>query len=48
MKTNSGTRIMNITCEKSYYIPNTKIKVEEHNPMEIEKLWDKIDTLNSF
>jgi len=48
MKNNGCKRIMDINCEKTYYIPNTKIRVEEHDPVALEKLWDKIDNLNSF
>ncbi len=48
MKTNSNKRICAVHCEKSYFIPNTNIKVEEHNPLELEKLWNKLDTLNGL
>lgn len=41
-------RIKELGCENSYYIPNTNIKVEEHNPVELEKLWSNIENLNSF
>ena len=48
MKEKLNKRTYSIACEKSYYIPNTNIKVEEHNPSELEKLWSTIDPLNSF
>jgi low affinity Fe/Cu permease len=48
MKTALNEKIRSLTCEKSYYIPNTNIKIEEHNPMELEKLWANIENLSSF
>lgn len=48
MTSQNNTKIIDLTCEKSYYLPNTNIRVDEHNPVELEKLWSKIDGLNSF
>ena len=48
MKTKGDKRIFDLNCEKSYYLPNSNIKVEEHNPIELEKLWKTIDNLSSF
>lgn len=48
MKKSSATPIREIACEKSYYLPNTNIRIDEINPQEIERLWEKLNKMYSF
>jgi hypothetical protein len=48
MEQNQRKRITGTSCENSYVIPNTKITVEEHNMVELEELWVKLEGLSTF
>lgn len=38
----------NITNKKTYYLPESNIRIEETSPDEIEKLWNKLNKIHSF